>query len=88
MPPRIAATLGCGWGLLLLFLSLSGSIEQWDAVAGSSFLAATISGTGSLPGACGSPLRVSVCTCVRSGCGVSLWWCFCDWFIWSTGAFY
>ena len=36
--------------LARLFLSLSGSHEQWDAVAGSAFSAATGSGAGSLPG--------------------------------------
>ena len=36
--------------LARLFLSLSGSREQWDAVVGSPFSAASASGAGSLPG--------------------------------------
>ena len=67
VPPMIAATLGCGWNLLLRAApSLSpslrcrtspgsssacrGSCEQWDAIAGSRFSAATGSGAGSLTG--------------------------------------
>ena len=36
--------------LTRLFLSLSGSLAQWDAVLGSAFLAAGVSGAGVLPG--------------------------------------
>ena len=36
--------------LARLFLSLLGSCDQWDVVAGSAFSAATGSGAGSLPG--------------------------------------
>ena len=48
------------------------SHAQWDAVVGSMFLAAGISGD-----IC-SPLCVFVCECSRSGCGFSHWCCLCD----------
>ena len=49
--------------LARLFLSLSGSREQWDAVAGSAFSAGIGSGAGSLPG-----LAVPVPVAAPSAC--------------------
>ena len=71
--------------LVRLFFSPLGSCEQWEAVAGSALLAAAVSGAGSLPGpAAPKPVAApSACSSVR----VSRWWCFCDRFVRSAGAF-
>ena len=69
--------------LARLFLSLLGSRDQWDAVAGSAFSAATGSSAGSLSGPAvpvpvAAPSACLSAECARSGWGLSCWCCFRD----------
>ena len=71
-----------------LFLSLSGSLVQWDAVVGSLFICWCHRCRGVEWSCCSgdirSPLCLFVCKCPRSGCGFSRWCCLCDRFSRST----